>query len=124
MKLNHSKIIFLVCAFPAIAILVGCQAEQAGSEGPKHPTVGVIEPVLRPVVDYAYFTGQIKAVDNVDLRARVTGYLKKVCYEPGTIVAKDTVLFEIDPLQYQAQVDMAKGKLAEAKRKSRRPRPR
>jgi RND family efflux transporter MFP subunit len=115
MKLNHPKSLFIVCVFPAIALLVGCQGEPAGSAGPEHPTVGVVQPELRPVVDYAYFTGQIKAVDNVDLRARVTGYLKKICYDPGTIVAKDTVLFEIDPLQYQAQVDMAKGKLAEAK---------
>jgi RND family efflux transporter MFP subunit len=115
MKLNHPKSLFIFCVFPAIAILAGCQHEEPGSAGATQPTVGVAQPVVRPVVEYAYFTGQIKAVENVDLRARVTGYLKKICYQPGTIVPKDTVLFEIDPLQYQAQVDMAKGKLAEAK---------
>jgi RND family efflux transporter MFP subunit len=104
-----------MCAFVATAVLCGCRHEEAGSAGPARPQVGVMQPVTRPVTEYAYFTGQIKAVENVDLRARVTGYLKSVCYTPGTIVAKDTVLFEIDPLQYQAQVDVAKGKLAEAK---------
>jgi RND family efflux transporter MFP subunit len=103
-----------VCTLLAAISLGGCGQQQTGSEGPERPEVGVVQPVTRPVTEYAYFTGQIQAVENVDLRARVTGYLQKICYTPGTIVMKDTVLFEIDPLQYQAQADMAAGKLAEA----------
>jgi RND family efflux transporter MFP subunit len=102
------------CTLLAVLVLGGCGQQQTGSEGPERPEVGVVQPVTRPVTEYAYFTGQIQAVENVDLRARVTGYLQKICYTPGTIVMKDTVLFEIDPLQYQAQADMAVGKLAEA----------
>jgi membrane fusion protein, multidrug efflux system len=102
------------CTLLAAVALGGCGQQQTGSAGPERPEVGVVQPVTRPVTEYAYFTGQIQAVENVDLRARVTGYLQKICYTPGTIVKKDTVLFEVDPLQYQAQVDMAIGKLAEA----------
>jgi len=91
----------------------GCRSE-TGSEGAKRPTVGVTQPIERPVVEYAYFTGQIQAVESVQVRARVTGYLKTICYTPGKLVQKDALLFEIDPLPYKAQVDIAKGKLAEA----------
>jgi membrane fusion protein, multidrug efflux system len=92
----------------------GCRNAETGSEGPKRPTVGVVQPIERRVADYAYFTGQIQAVESVQVRARVTGYLKAIPYKPGDIVLKNTVLFEIDPLPYQAQFDIAQGKLAEA----------
>ncbi len=98
----------------AIAVGGGCRNNETGSEGAKRPAVGVVQPIERRVVDYAYFTGQIQAVDSVQVRARVTGYLQTICYTPGTVVKKDAVLFEIDPRQYQAQVDLAKGKLSEA----------
>lgn len=114
MKMIYWKYTLIGFVLAAVAVVGGCQHEEAGSAGPKEPTVGVVQPITRPVTEYAYFTGQIQALDSVDLRARVTGYLQTICYMPGTIVKKDTVLFEIDPLPYQAQVDIAKGKLAEA----------
>jgi RND family efflux transporter MFP subunit len=113
MRLDYHTTL-ISCLLAALAVLSGCQGEEAGSEGAKRPTVGVMQPVERPIVEYAYFTGQIQAVESVQLRARVTGYLTAIPYKPGTIVQKDTVLFEIDPLPYKAQVDIAKGKLAEA----------
>ena len=97
------------------AAVAGCRNAETGSEGPKRPPVDVVQPVQRPIVEYAYFTGQIQAVQSVQVRARVTGYLQKICYTPGKVVEKDVVLFKIDPVQYQAQVDIATGKLAEAK---------
>jgi RND family efflux transporter MFP subunit len=115
MELDRRKAVVLGCVVAALAVAGGCRHEETGSAGPEHPTVGVSQPAQRPIVEYAYFTGRLQAVDSVQVRARVTGYLQKVCYTPGTQVAKDTVLFEIDPLQYQAQVDMAKGKLGEAR---------
>jgi membrane fusion protein, multidrug efflux system len=112
MKLNHPV---SVCALLVAVVLSGCGGHETGSAGPERPEVGVVQPITRSVTEYAYFTGQIQAVDSVDLRARVTGYLQKICYTPGAIVKKGTVLFEIDPSPYKAQVDTAKGKLAEAK---------
>jgi membrane fusion protein, multidrug efflux system len=105
---------FLVCTSVVIAAVAGCRNTETGSEGAKRPTVGVVQPIERSVIEYAYFTGQIQAVDSVQVRARVTGYLQDICYTPGTVVKKGAVLFKIDPRQYQAQVDLAKGKLAEA----------
>jgi RND family efflux transporter MFP subunit len=114
MNLNCKTLFLGICAFLATAVLGGCRQETTGSAGAERPKVGVIQPVQRPVVEYAYFTGQIQAVESVQLRARVTGYLKTICYTPGTKVKENAVLFEIDPLPYQAQLDIAKGKLLEA----------
>jgi RND family efflux transporter MFP subunit len=115
MKRNHSRtFLFIIGAVATVVIAAGCHNDDLGSAGPQVPTVGVVQPVTLPVAEYAYFTGQIQAVDTVDIRARVTGYLEDVCYQPGTVVKKDTVLFKIDPSPYRAQVELAKGKLAEA----------
>ena len=113
MKLPQQTTSFLAFILAAAAV-AGCRNAETGSEGPKRPTVSVVQPMQRSVVDYAYFTGQIQAVESVQVRARVTGYLQKICYTPGKIVKSETVLFKIDPVQYQAQVDIATGKLAEA----------
>jgi RND family efflux transporter MFP subunit len=107
------SLVALACL--ASLTVAGCHRGETESQGPEQPVVGVVRPVVRSVPEYVAFTGQIQAVESVDLRARVTGYLKTVCYAPGSMVAKDTVLFEIDPTLYQAQVDTAKGRLAEAK---------
>ena len=106
-------LIFGVCASLVNAVTSGCRHEETGSEGPEWPKVGVIQPVLRPVVEYAYFTGQIQAVDSVQVRARVTGYLQTIGYIPGKYVKKDAVLFEIDPSQYQAEVRHGRGEAAQ-----------
>jgi RND family efflux transporter MFP subunit len=64
------------------------------------------------VIDYANFTGRTAAVDSVELRARVWGYLGKVNFKEGALVQKGDVLFEIDPLTYRAALDQAEGNLA------------
>jgi len=115
MKLHHQTTSFLACILAAVATVSGCRNAETGSEGAGRPTVGVTQPIERPVVEYAYFTGQIQAVESVQVRARVTGYLQTICYTPGKPVKEKAVLFEIDPLPYKAQVAIAEGKLAEAK---------
>jgi RND family efflux transporter MFP subunit len=115
MQSSYRTTLFVSCLFLASAVTSGCHQEEAGSAGPEHPTVVATQPVRRPVVEYAYFTGQVQAVDSVQVRARVTGYLQKICYQPSTVVKKGDLLFEIDPSQYQAQVDTAASKVAVAK---------
>ncbi len=82
--------------------LAGCA--RAPSEGPAAapPPVTVSYPVERYVTDYADFTSRTAAVDSVELRARVWGYLDKVNFKEGALVKKGDVLFEIDPRTYQA----------------------
>jgi RND family efflux transporter MFP subunit len=80
---------------------------------PKKPaSVTVSKPVVREVTEYFEFPGQTDAVNEVAIRARVTGYIVKVNFEDGQDVKKDDLLFEIDPRPYQAVLDRARGDLA------------
>ena len=93
-----------------LVLLTGCL--QAVSEPPKQPPeVTVSKPVSRVVTDYFEFPGQTEAVGEVDVRARVTGYLRKVNFVDGQNVNKGDLLYEIDPRPYQATLDRAKGDL-------------
>ena len=82
------------------------------------PEDRVAQPVKHVVTDYQDFTGRMEAVQSVDLRARVSGYLDKVLFKEGSQVKKGEVLFVIDPRPYQAAVDQAQAnlKVAEAQR--------
>jgi RND family efflux transporter MFP subunit len=75
------------------------------------PTVSVALPVEREVTDYEEFTGRTDAVNHVDIRARVSGYLVKVNFKDGDVVNLGDLLYEIDPRPFQADLDMAKGEL-------------
>jgi RND family efflux transporter MFP subunit len=72
------------------------------------------------VTDYADYTARTAAVDSVELRARVSGYLDKVNFKEGALVKKGAVLFEIDPRTYQAVLKNAGGNLAAAEARVRR----
>lgn len=71
--------------------------------------VRVNRPVAREVTDYVYFTGRTEALDSVEVRARVTGYLVAIDFKAGSEVKKGQRLFKIDPRPYQAQLDESKG---------------
>jgi RND family efflux transporter MFP subunit len=91
--------------------LTGCA--RAPSEAPTAAPVPVTAsyPVERYVTDYADFTGRIAAVDSVEVRARVWGYLDKVNFKEGALVKTGDVLFEIDPRTYRAALAQAEGNL-------------
>ncbi|HWY87923.1 MAG TPA: efflux RND transporter periplasmic adaptor subunit [Gemmataceae bacterium] len=94
--------------------LTGCS--RAAPEGPAAAPIEVMVsyPVKRQVTDSSDYTGRIAAVDSVEVRARVSGYLDKINFKEGTLVKKGEVLFEIDPRPFQAQVDFAKAQLVSA----------
>jgi RND family efflux transporter MFP subunit len=92
--------------------LAGCA--QKTSEAPPQPVpVTVSRPVEREVSDYVDFTGRTAAVDSVEVRAHVWGYLDRVNFKEGALVKKGDVLFELDPRPYQALLSQAKGKVAQ-----------
>src|SRR5579871_6680154 len=81
---------------------------------PAGPTpVSVSYPVERDVTDYTDFTGRTAAVDSVDVKAHVWGYLEKVNFKEGALVNKGDILFELDPRPYQALLNQAKAKVAQ-----------
>ncbi len=107
---------FLVRAvlLAGLAFSAGCgqrAAARAGAAAPP-PEVIVARPVSRQIIDYFEFPGQTAAVGEVEVRARVTGYLIKANFEDGQDVKKGDLLYEIDPRPYQAALDRAQGELA------------
>jgi multidrug efflux system membrane fusion protein len=90
-------------------LLSGCEGNKpaAAAAAANVPTIAVSEPVQREVTDFVDFTGRTDAVEPVNIRARVTGYLTKIFFREGGEVKQGDQLFEIDPRPYQAQLDQA-----------------
>jgi membrane fusion protein (multidrug efflux system) len=78
------------------------------------PAVGAQPAKLKAVSKSAEFVGRIKAMDAVQLRARVEGFLDKVLFKEGDDVRPGELLYQIESVQYQAQLDQAKANLAAA----------
>ncbi len=86
----------------------------AAAQGPAAPAVTVSAPLQREVVEYDEFTGQFAAVESVELRSRVSGYLQSHHFEEGQIVKKGDLLFVIDPRPFEAAVASARAQLGQA----------
>jgi RND family efflux transporter MFP subunit len=93
--------------------LAGCARAPSAAPAAAPVPVTVSYPVERDVTDYADFTGRTAAVDSVEVRARVSGYLDKVYFKEGALVKKDDKLFVIDPRPYRAELERAKGTVAQ-----------
>lgn len=98
-------------ALPAL-LLTGAALAQQPPAGA--PPVTVAEPLKTQVTDWLEFTGQFAAVDFVEVRARVAGYLDRINFTDGQFVSKGDVLFVIDPRPYEIALASARGKLGQA----------
>src|SRR5262245_51933460 len=96
--------ILLVTA--ALLCAIGCK-RKSDVAPPQPPTVSVILPVAREVVEWDEYIGRIESPETVEVRARVSGYLDKVHFKEGKEVKKGDVLFTIDPRPYRAEHDRA-----------------
>ncbi|MGF1605192.1 MAG: efflux RND transporter periplasmic adaptor subunit [Rhodothalassiaceae bacterium] len=118
----------LVMCLATLAVAACGDQGQGGQQQRPTPQVTVAQPLSREVVEYDEFTGQFDAVERVEVRARVSGYLEEVAFEDGELVASGDRLFVIDqrPFQIalqaaqadleraQAQVDLAERELSRA----------
>jgi RND family efflux transporter MFP subunit len=91
----------------------GCTRRPSGAPPAPPLSVSVSYPVRAHVADSADFTARTAAVDSVEVRAHVWGYLDKVNFQEGAMVRKEDVLFEIDHRTYQAAYDVAKAQVAQ-----------
>jgi RND family efflux transporter MFP subunit len=98
----------------------GCAQAPAATPAPAPVTVTVSYPLEQDVTDSAEFTARIAAVDSVEVRARVSGYLDKVNFKEGDLVKKGDVLFEIDPRLYRADLARAQATVAQYAARARR----
>jgi RND family efflux transporter MFP subunit len=97
-----------------VFLLTACQQQQAAPPPPP-PRVTVSQPVVRDVIEWDEYTGRLEAVESVDVRARVSGYLQSVHFTDGAIVKKGSLLFVIDPRPYQAELNRAQAELEQAR---------
>lgn len=86
----------------------GCSEQATGTapaQGP--PSVVVAKPVVMPLVEWDEYTGRLDAIDSVEVRARVSGYLKSTHFEEGQMVAAGDLLAVVDPRPFEAELNAA-----------------
>lgn len=92
--------------------MAGPAAAQFGPQGP--PAVGVIAAERRPVTESNEFVGRIEAVNRVELRARITGFLEAQLFREGQEVRRGDVLFRIERAPFEAEMERARANVAAA----------
>ena len=118
MSLQKHWVNFRLNALGAVllsAMLVGCDEGVAQNAVPQAPAVSAADVVVKSISQWDSFNGRIEAVESVQLRPRVSGYIDKVNYTDGQEVKKGEVLFTIDDRTYRAALEQAQATLARAK---------
>ena len=83
---------------------IGCKKASA----PQAPLpVNVVTVIEKEVNEWDEFTGRLEAVESVEIRPRVSGYITEIRFQAGAIIKKDDLLYVIDPRPYQADFDRA-----------------
>jgi RND family efflux transporter MFP subunit len=98
----------------AIWILAAGAAACGSNEyaAPPAPAVTTQHPIVQDVTRYAEYTGTAEAVESVEVRARVMGFLESMHFEPGDVVEKGELLFVIDPEPFEVELAAAEAELA------------
>jgi RND family efflux transporter MFP subunit len=101
----------------AVPVLGGCEPSQTSAAGvaPEAPQVTVAKPSKRLVADYDDYVGRFVAIDAVEVRARVSGYLDAIHFTDGQLVKQGDLLFTIDRRPFQNALDQARASLEQAK---------
>src|ERR1700738_82416 len=86
-----------------VSCLGGCAKGGGGAQpGAQPPQVSVARVIEKRVKDWDEYTGRMQAVESVEIRPRVSGYIDQVAFTEGTIVKQGALLFVIDPRPYKA----------------------
>jgi RND family efflux transporter MFP subunit len=106
-----------LAAIAAVALSVsGCARNEAAEpKAAPAPQVTVAPAISRKVTEFDEFTGRFEAVERVEIRPRVSGYISSVNFTEGSEVQKGDVLFVIDPRPYEAERDKARAQVAQAR---------
>jgi multidrug efflux system membrane fusion protein len=97
-------------------VLAGCDGKPAANSPPP-PTVTVAHPLQKSITEWDEYTGRFTALETVEIRARVSGFIDSVHFHEGQIVKKDDLLFVIDQRPYQIAVEQAKADIERAQAK-------
>ena len=98
---RHRAEVYAAALIFAAWLVAGCREKP---QAPPPPQVTVAPVIEREVADWDEFTGHFEAVNAVDVRPRVSGFVKRVAFAEGALVREGDVLFTIDPRPYEAEV--------------------
>ena len=102
----------------AVILLCLIAIEPQGlAQQPTAIPVGTVAAELRPITKATEFVGRVEAMERVEIRARVTGFLQEVLFKEGDVVKEGDVLYRIEPDTFQAAVQQAQGALLQAQGK-------
>ncbi len=93
---------------------LGCKQESTRDNSPPPTEVTVARPLVMPIVEWDEYTGRLEAIDTVEVRARVSGYLESTHFNVGQMVTQGDLLAIIDPRPFQAELNAAKATQREA----------
>jgi RND family efflux transporter MFP subunit len=117
--LNRTRTVTVL--LPALALsslaligLNGCKSEANPNAAAAAPQVSVAAALERDVTEWDEFTGRLEAVESVEIRPRVTGYIDSVNFSEGSVVHKGDLLFVIDQRPYRAELTRTQAELARA----------
>ncbi|MBV8824791.1 MAG: efflux RND transporter periplasmic adaptor subunit [Bradyrhizobiaceae bacterium] len=107
----------ILCLALMAPLLAGCGSGQAPAQsaGPPPPQVTVAKPKVRAIVDEDEYVGRFTAVDSVEVRSRLSGYLASIHFTDGQMVKKGDLLFTIDRRPFQVVLEQARANLAQAR---------
>src|SRR5262249_40286415 len=98
-------------AFCAVLLIAGLVLPGNAQQQPTAVPVGVVKVERKPIADALDFVGRVDAINRVEIRARVTGFLEEVVFKEGDAVKEGAPLYRIEPGLFQAAVEQAQGAL-------------
>src|SRR5579862_744625 len=107
--------ILLPATAALMVTLAGCSRAQQQSAAEAPPTVTVSKPVQRTVVDYDEYVGRFLALDSVEIRSRLSGYLSAIHFTDGQMVKKGDLLFTVDRRPFEIALAQMRANLAQAR---------
>jgi RND family efflux transporter MFP subunit len=116
MKPEHNR--FRLAPVLALLFLTGCGDKPSQPAAAAAPPVTVAQPIKRTVTDWDEFTGRFEAVEEVQVRARVGGFVTNVEFRDGAIVHAGDLLYVIDSRPFEAVALQADGQLSDARAKA------
>jgi multidrug efflux system membrane fusion protein len=104
---------------PSVVLLTiaasACTDTAAQPGPPPPPQITVAAAIDREITEWDEFTGRLEAIDSVEIRPRVSGYIAAIAFREGAIVRRGDLLFQIDPRPFQAEVDRLRAELTRAR---------
>lgn len=108
----RSRVLRATAALALAATAAGCAKKRPPPPPP--PVVMAAHPLQRQITDWDDYEGRFEAVDTVDVRPRVSGYIQAIAFKDGEDVRAGQLLFQIDPRPYQAVLDQARAQVVRA----------